>query len=120
MVGQAIYLIDRELDLIKMDLEHPERFIVFLEEHPPLARWNSNINDLIELFIGPQASGKLLNPDGRPMNYEESVEMLEKIFGIKISNPSDRRGKVLDRQKNTTFQDEMRQVFLEEAKKRNK
>nr|DAI17399.1 MAG TPA: RteC protein [Caudoviricetes sp.] len=120
LIKRSIYFIDGELCLIKLDLEHPERFIVFPEDCPTLARWNGNINDLIEYFVGPQASGKLLNPDGRPMNYEESIGLLEKIFGIKIPNPADRRGRVLDRQKNTSFQDEMRRIFLEEAEKRNK
>ncbi|MDL2319836.1 hypothetical protein LJC45_01745 [Alistipes sp. OttesenSCG-928-B03] len=120
LIKQAIFFIEDELNLIKLDLEHPERFIVFPESQPALARWNGSVNDLIEYFIGPQAAGKLLNPDGRPMNYEESVEFLEKTFGILIPNAHDRRGRVLDRQKNTSFMDEMRRVFLEEAKKRYK
>lgn len=120
IIKQAIYFIDGELNLIKLDLEHPERFIEFPSDHPPLARWGGNINDLIEYHIGPQTAGVLQHPSGRPMEYDESIQFLEKIYGITISNGSDRRGKVLDRQKNTSFQDEMRQVFLLEAKKRNK
>ena len=120
VVKRGVYFIDGEINLIKLDLEYPERFIVFPEECPPLARWGGNINDLIEYHIGPQAAGKLLNPDGRPMNYEESIQFLEKTYGIKVPNAHDRRGRVLDRQKNTSFMDEMRRVFLEEAKKRDK
>lgn len=119
MIGRAIYFIDSEIGMIEQELKYPDRFIVFPEDHPALARWNGKITDLIEYFIGPQAAGKLLNPDGRPMNYEESIELLEKIFGINVPNSSDRRGRVLDRQKNTAFQDEMRRIFLEEAKKRD-
>lgn len=120
LTKRAVYFLDSELDLIKLDLEHPERFLEFPSDNPPLARWGGSIVDLIEYAIGPQASGKLLKPSGQPMNYEESVDFLEKAFGIRINNPHDRRGKVLDRQKNTTFQDEMRRVFLGEARKRDK
>ena len=119
MIGRAMNFIDSELGMIEKELKYPDRFIVFPEDHPPLARWNGKVTDLIEYFIGPQAAGVLLNPNGKPMNYEESVEFLEKTFGIKIAGPADRRAKVLDRQKNTTFQDEMRRTFLEEAKKRD-
>ncbi len=119
IIKRAISAIDSELFLIKMDLEHPERFIEFPADPPPLARWGGNVIDLIEYFIGPQAAGLLLQPSGKPMNYEESIEFLEKTFGITISNPSDRRGKALDRQKNTQFQDKMKRVYLEEADKRN-
>lgn len=120
MIVRAMNFIDSEIGMIEKELKYPDRFIVFPEDHPPLARWNGKIADLIEYFIGPQAAGLLLNPNGKPMNYEESIEFIEKTFGIKISGPADRRGKVLDRQKNTTFQDEMRRTYLEEAKKRNK
>lgn len=120
VIKQAIYFIEGELNLIKLDLEHPERFIEFPSDTPPLARWAGDIVDLIEYHIAPQAAGMILKPSGEPMNYEESIELLERIYGIKISNPPDRRGKALDRQNNTKFQDKMRQMYLEEAKKRNK
>ncbi len=120
LIKRAISSIDSELFLIKMDLEHPERFIEFPADPTPLARWGGNVIDLIEYFIGPQAAGLLQQPSGRPMTYEESIELLEKTFGIKIPQPHDRRGKALDRQKNTAFTDEMRRVLLEEAKKRDK
>lgn len=58
------------------------------------------------------------HPSGRPMTYDEAVDFLEKVYGVTISNPCDRRGKVLDREDNTAFQDEMRKVYLLEANKR--
>ena len=119
-IKRAVGFINDEIDIIKMELEYPERFIVFPSENPPLARWGGKISDLIEYHIGPQAAGLLQHPSGQPMSYEESIEFLEKTYGITISNAHDRRAKVLDRQKNTTFQDEMRQVYLLEAKKRYK
>lgn len=120
LLRQAVYFIESELNLVKLDLEHPERFIEFPSDNPPLARWGGSVADLIEYHIGPQAAGKLLKPSGEPMNYEESIGFLERIYGISIPNPHDRRGRVLDRQKNTSFQDEMRHVFLEESKKRDR
>ncbi len=120
IIKRAISSIDSELFLIKMDLEHPERFIEFPADPAPLARWGGSINDLIEYHLGPQAAGVLQLPSGRPMNYEESIEFLEKTYGISVPQPHDRRGRVLDRQKNTSFTDEMRRTLLEEAKKRDK
>ncbi len=120
IIKRAISSIDSELMIIKMDLEHPERFIEFPADPAPLARWGGSINDLIEYHLGPQAAGVLQLPSGRPMNYEESIEFLEKTYGISVPQPHDRRGRVLDRQKNTAFTDEMRRTLLEEAKKRDK
>ncbi len=120
IIKRAISSIDSELFLIKMDLEHPERFIEFPADPTPLARWGGKIADLIEYHIGPQAAGLLQHPSGRPMTWEEAVEFLEKTYGITISNPSDRRAKALERQKNTAFQDEMRKVYLLEAEQKDK
>jgi hypothetical protein len=119
-IKQAIHFVSDEIGIVRMDLEHPERFIEFPEDNPPLARWGSTSGNLIEYFIAPQAAGLLQHPSGKPMTYEESIELLEKIFGIKLLQPYDRRVKLLSRQKNTTFQDEMRRVFLDEAKKKDK
>ncbi len=120
IIGKAIAAIDSELHIVKMDLEHPDRFLEFPSDNPPLARWGGKISDLIEYFTAPQAAGLLQHPSGQPMDFDGMCQWLEKNFGITISNPGDRRAKVLDRQKNTTFQDEMRQVYLLEAKKRDK
>lgn len=119
IIKQAISSIDSELFLVKMDLEHPERFIEFPSDTPPLGRWGGNISELIEYTIGPQVSGKLLMPSGKPMTFEEAIEFLEKTFGITIPYPHDRRAKVFDRQKNTAFQDEMRKTFLAEVERRD-
>jgi len=120
VIKRAIYAIDSELDLLKMELAYPERFITFPADNAPLARWNGKVADLIEYSIGPQVSGKLLKPSGEPMSYADVVEFIENVFGVTIPGAYDRKTKILSRQKNTTFQDEMRQVFLEEAKKMDK
>jgi hypothetical protein len=120
IIRQAVYFIENEIDLVKMELAHPERFITFPSDSAPLIRWGASTADLIEYTIGPQAAGILQLPSGKPMNFEEAVIFLEKIFGITIPQFYDRRTKILDRQKNTAFQDEMRRIFLEEAKKRSK
>ena len=120
LIKQAVSFIDSELGLIKSDLEHPERFLEFPEDNPPLARWKGNVNDLIEYFIGPQVSGRLLKPSGEPMAYSDAIKFIEAVFGITISGAYDRKTKILGRQKNTSFQDEMRQAFLQEAKKIDK
>lgn len=120
MLKRAIHFIDSEIDLIKMDLEHPDRFIEFPSDNPPLARWGSTSGNLIEYFTAPQAAGLIQHPSGKPMTFEETIQLLERVFGITIPQFYDRRVKLLARQKNTTFQDEMRRVYLEEAKKKDK
>jgi hypothetical protein len=109
--------VNDEIGIVRMDLDHPERFLEFPSDQPPLARWAGNVIDLIEYGIGPQAAGRLLKPSGEPMNYADSIKLIERVFGISVPDLYDRRATALNRTKNTVFQDEMRRVYLDEAKK---
>ena len=99
-----------------MELEHPERFISFPDDNTPLARWNGTIAELLEYTIPLQIAGRLSANSGEPMSYTDTVKLVERIFGITISAPYDRKTKLLSRKKNDTpFLDKMRIVFREEA-----
>lgn len=118
LVNKAIYFIEAELDIIKMELEHPDRFISFPSDNAPLARWNGTIAELLEYIIPPQVAGRLSKPTGEPMAYSDVVKLIETVFGISVTAPYDRKTKLLSRMKNITpFLDKMRQVFREEAEK---
>ena len=120
LVEQTLDCFDCELKIIDMELEHPELRTVAPYPSGPLVLWGGSVNDLIEYHTPLEAAGLLLDPaTGKPMNFTETCELIEKIYGIAIGNPSDRRGTVLDRQNNTAFADEMRKVYLAEADKRN-
>ncbi len=124
LVEQALDIFDTELKIIDMELEHPElRALVpapGASTSGPLVLWAGSVNDLIEHHVPLEAADKWLNPStGKPMNFTETCQIIERIYGVSIGNPSDRRGTVLDRQDNTAFADEMRKVYLAEADKRN-
>jgi len=114
----AVGAIDTELEIVAEDWEYRKRFVEPLQDRRhPVGRWGGNVADLIEYHIAPQAAGLLQHPSGMPMEYEEAVGFLEHIYGVTVSNPSDRRAKILERVENTAFQDTMRKVFLLEADK---
>jgi hypothetical protein len=115
LVEQALDIFDCELKIVDMEWTHPEGRTV--EAASALVRWGGPVVDLLEYHIGPQAAGLLRHPSGMPMTYDEAVDFIEKTYGVKVSNPSDRRAKILERVDNTAFTDKMRKVLLSEADK---
>jgi hypothetical protein len=115
LIEATIELVDCELEIVEIELEHPE--LRTAASAPALARWGGPVADLLEYHIGPQAAGLLQHPSGMPMSYDESVEFLEKTYGVTVANPSDRRAKILERVDNSAFTEKMRKVFLLEAEK---
>jgi hypothetical protein len=116
VIKRSMYFVDREIDLIKMDLEHPDRFLTFPDDRAPIARWNGSIAELLEYLIPPQVSGKLSKPSGESMCYSDLVRFIECIFGITVNKPYDTKTRLLSRKKNVTpFLDKMRHTLLEEV-----
>ena len=116
----ALELIDTELKIINTLIEHPQLRNVSIDSSEPLVLWGGSVNDLIEHHVPLEAAGLFRHPSTRkPMNFTETCGLIEKIYGVVIGNPSDRRGSVLDRQSNTAFADDMRKVYLAEADKRD-
>lgn len=104
-----------------MELEHPQRFLTFPVDTGALARWNGTIAELLEYIIPLQISGRLSADTGEAMSYADAVKLVERIFGISLSAPYDRKTKLLSRKKNSTpFLDKMRLVFREEVEKLNR
>ena len=101
VIEQALSLIDCELDIVKMELEHPERFMQ-PESHTPLAKWNGTVSELLELAVSVHSAGKFSKPTGEPMVFSDVVTLVESIFGITISRPYERKSKLFSRKKDET------------------
>jgi hypothetical protein len=110
-------MLDCELEIARMEWERPELRRPAAPSDA-IVQWGGPVADLLEYHIGPQAAGLLQHPSGMPMSYDESVEFIEKTYGVTVANPSDRRAKILERVDNTAFQDKMKKVFLLEADKK--
>ena len=120
VIRNAIYYIDSEIDLIRMELEHPERFLAFTDDNSPTLKWNGTVSELLEYLIPLQMDGKLSKPSGEVMSYTDLVKLIELVCGITIPAPYDRKTKLFSRMKNPTpFIDKMRQIFREGSKKMN-
>jgi hypothetical protein len=116
-IKQSLLFVNDELGIVRMDLEHPERFIEFPEDNPPLARWNGKIIELIEYYLPLQISGKLLLPSGKPMSYAALIRFLERSYGITIADERDRKSDIVNRVKPTVFIEKMLNVLKESIKK---
>ena len=117
IINRAISSIDSELFLIKMDLEHPERFIEFPADPAPLARWGGKVIELIEYYLPLQISGKMLMPSGKSMTYTDLIRYLESNYGITIAGERDRKSEVINRSRPTVFIEKMLEVLKEIVKK---
>ena len=117
IINRAISSIDSELFLIKMDLEHPERFIEFPANPAPLARWNGKVIELIEYYLPLQISGKMLMPSGKPMTYTDLIRYLESSYGITIADERKRKSEVVNRAKATAFIEKMLNILKEAIEK---
>ena len=122
LTNGAKSLINSELKIARMELKHPERLATPADPQPaaPLAQWNGTVAELLEYTIPLHAAGKFRKLSGERMTWVDTVQFIEAAFGISVPDLYDRKTKVLTRQKNTTFLDEMRRVFIEEAKKCDK
>lgn len=117
IIRKALEVIDSEKGIVRMDLEYPERFLVFPEERPPLARWNGKVSELLEYSLAPWYAGKLLKPSGEPMEYADVIKMIENTYGIKVPGAYDRKTDILSRQKPTVFLEKLVAFMKTEAKK---
>ncbi len=118
LIRQVINFIDSEIELVKLEIEYPERFITFLDDPVPLARWNGKLAELLEYVMPLQLSGKILKPSGEPMAFTEVVRIFESLLGITIDNPNDIKMRLLARKKNVTpFIDKMKYAIKEAAEK---
>jgi hypothetical protein len=114
----ALALIDCELEIIQVELKYPERFILLPVDPAPLVRWNGSIAELLELAISVYYAGKFLKPSGESMAYSDIIALVERIFGITISRPYERKSKIFSRQKSKTpFLQKLIAVFRMEVEK---
>ena len=113
--GVAVNVIDGELELLKMELEHPERFVKKIL--PPLAIWNGTIADLLELLTTVQLTGKLLKPSQEPMTYADVISFIRDVFGIHVAQPYKRKTELLTRVKGgAPFLEKLIVIYLNKVK----
>jgi hypothetical protein len=117
LIERAIAFLDREIDIAKMDFEHPERFVYRDKVTAPLARWNGTIAELLELYTPVQMMGKLLKPDtGEPMSYSDLIVFLKDTYGVDVLQPYGRKSKLLTRSKGgAPFLEKMIRIYLEKV-----
>lgn len=116
-IRQTLNFVNDEADLVKMDLDHPERFIEFPSDNPPLARWNGKIIELIEYFLPLQIDGRLLLPSGQVMKYADLIRFLESSLGLTVAESQRRKYEVVNRSKPTVFIEKMLEVLKNSIKK---
>jgi hypothetical protein len=117
IIAQAVSLIDCELDIVKMELEHPERFTG--ESMPaPLAKWTGTMAGLLEIIIALFLAGLIRKPSGHKMNLAEVAGLFGKIFGVEPRDLYGRKSKLMARKKNEApFLDSLAFLYRKEANK---
>jgi hypothetical protein len=118
LVERAIAFLEREIEIAKMDLEHPGRFVCRDKaHHAPRAGWNGTQSELLELHTSLQLMGKILKPDtGEPMAYSDLIDFLKDTYGIDISQPYGRKTRLLTRSKGgAPFLELMLKIYLEKV-----
>jgi hypothetical protein len=117
-VAQAIEVIDCELEIVKMELEHPERFIKADNAPASLAKWMGTVVDLLEIVIALFFTGLIRKPSGHKMNLAEVAGLCGKIFGVDPRNLYGRKSKLMIRKKNELpFLDSLVSLYWKEANK---
>lgn len=116
IIKKAMLLTENELEILKMERDYKKQSVTPCGPDV-LVRWNGSVAELIELMIPLQISGKLAKPTGQAMTWADVVKHVEAVYGVAVPGSYDRKTKILNRYKKTPFLDNMRQVFVEEAKK---
>ncbi|GHT60422.1 hypothetical protein FACS189451_00450 [Bacteroidia bacterium] len=117
-VAQAADLIDCELEIVKMELAYPERFVEADNAPEPLAKWTGKISDMLEIIIALFLTGLIRKPSGHKMNLAEVAGLFGKIFGVKPRDLYGRKSKLVIRKKNEApFLDSLVFLYREEANK---
>lgn len=112
--GLAVNIIDGELALLAMELDHSTRFKK--KQHKPLAGWAGTQAELIEMHTPIQIAGKILKQDGEQMAYADVIEFLENAYGIHITQPYSRKTGLLNRTKGgAPFLEKMMKVYLDKV-----
>lgn len=95
----AIALMESELHLLKERIDHPALF------QPPASTKSYDLHlseqytkhDLIELLSSIDCAAMLVDSKGESIPFAKLVALSEELLGIKLSNPYNKRAKILDR-----------------------
>ncbi len=109
----AMGIIDGELDILKMELEHPKRFVNQNKSPAPLALWTGTGTELLEVFTSIHLTGKLLKPTYEPMPFSDVITLIRDVFGASIARPYDRKTKMFTRTKGgAPFLERLTAIYL--------
>lgn len=98
-IAAAIALMESELHLLKERIDHPALF------QPPASTQSYDLHlskqytkhDLIELLSSIDCAAMLVDSKGESIPFAKLVALSEELLGIKLSNPYNKRAKILDR-----------------------
>lgn len=108
----ALRLIDAELRLLYIRAEYPELFPA--ENKSVSFCWKGSINDLVELISALFYSRLIADENGTPLSFLKLINSVEMLFGVSISRPYDKRGRLEMRKKGITpFLDRLRTLVLD-------
>jgi hypothetical protein len=117
-VLRIIEMIQCELDIVLLEVDHPEIIPVDHLDFAPRAQWNGSLAQLLELIVALSLSGLLRKLDGVPMNLAEVASLFEEFFGVKISDLYGRKTKLLTRKKNESpFLENLLHLYRQEVEK---
>lgn len=107
----TLRLIDAELHLLHIRVEHPELFSA--KTRGVLLHWQGSINDLVEIISALFYSKVIVDEGGVPLSFLKLVNSVETLFGVSISRPYDKRGRLEMRKKSVTpFLDKLKTLVI--------
>ena len=103
-ITAAIAVLESELHLLNERIDHPSLF------QPPasIRKYDFHLSkrytkhDLIELLSSIECADAFVDSKGDTIPYVKLVAAFEELLAIKLSNPFNKRAKVLDRKVRTT------------------
>jgi hypothetical protein len=101
VITQAIELIDCELDIVGMELEHPERFVRADNTPASNVLWNAKGAKvkILELADGLFRLGELTTLDGTELTFADIIRAFETAFNTGLKSLYIQRNQCRNRKK---------------------
>ena len=107
----ALRLIDAELHLLNIRAKYPELFVT--AKHSVAFFWKGSLNDLVEVVSALFYSRMITDESGVPLSYLKLINSAGELFGVNISRPYDKRGRLEMRKKGVTpFLDKLKALII--------
>lgn len=114
----TLRLIDAELHLLHIRVEHPELFSA--KTRGVSLHWQGSINDLVEIISALFYSKVIVDEGCAPISFLKLVNSVEGLFGVSISRPYDKRSRLEMRKKGVTpFLDKLKTLVIKNTTTEN-